>query len=723
MRADFLTYRRAMNVSLLGLVLQALLAIALAVYARYSGGHHAATTAAIAGGIGCLVWFALLVLFDQHRRERLEAIEAESLAAAETAAASAFEVAGEDMRVAARRLAAVRRFFLPGMSLLIGGLFIAVGLLRLRTGRPLFDADTFDKVTPTQPGWGVAVGLGAAFVGFVFARFVSGMAKQPAWTALRAGAAQIVAVALLGLVLAIGLFIKLAAGPDLMLRVLSVAYPIVLIAMGAEVFLNFVLDLYRPRTPGEDPRPAFDSRFLGFAAAPDRIAESVGDALNYQFGVDVKSSWFYQLLSRSVMLLVLLALVIAWGLTSLVVVQPHQTGLVLRFGEVSRPILSFGSVREVERTAPDGRTRTVSEIGPGLHVKLPWPFSSVVMPEHVQAGPNGREYRTRTTTGVQVLQLGTNPPDAGTEPILWGKQHAAVEYLNIVQSGSTGRPLSAAGSASSGGLSLLAVEVPVHYRVADSELYERIATPDARHSLLGALGRRVVTRYLASMSIDEVIASARADLAERLKVALVNEFGTLNGGEGAGIEILFVGVNGVHPPRDVAPNFERVVQARQNREAKIEEATKFEIKQLADAAGSVDLARQIASQLDELDRRSRGGAEQTELAALEIDVQKLLEEAGGEAGKLLLESGSQRWQQHMGERARAALFAAQSQSYAAAPALFRTQMYLDALRDTMAGSRVFLVPDDLPSKRLRLELQDQRIGRDVFDPTAGGEAN
>jgi Cation/multidrug efflux pump len=113
------------------------------------------------------------------------------------------------------------------------------------------------------------------------------------------------------------------------------AVPIFTIIIGAETLLNVVLDVYRPRKPGEDPRPGFDSRLLGLLAAPDRIAENIGEALNYQFGVEVSRTWFYLLLKRWWPGLIAVALLVAWGMTSLVVVEPHQRAMVLTFDKPS----------------------------------------------------------------------------------------------------------------------------------------------------------------------------------------------------------------------------------------------------------------------------------------------------------------------------------------------------------------------------------------------------
>jgi hypothetical protein len=102
MKADYLSYQRATSRSLLGLVIQLVLGLVLLLYGLF-GADKAAQTAAAYVLLGVPVWLSLAILFDQHRRERIEAIEAEAFAASDAAASSVFEQSGDDLRVAAGR--------------------------------------------------------------------------------------------------------------------------------------------------------------------------------------------------------------------------------------------------------------------------------------------------------------------------------------------------------------------------------------------------------------------------------------------------------------------------------------------------------------------------------------------------------------------------------------------------------------------------------------------
>jgi regulator of protease activity HflC (stomatin/prohibitin superfamily) len=232
----------------------------------------------------------------------------------------------------------------------------------------------------------------------------------------------------------------------------------------------------------------------------------------------------------------------------------------------------------------------------------------------------------------------------------------------------------------------------------------------------------VVTQYLGELAIDEVLATHRTTMPAELKQRLTDAYAQLNDGQGAGIEILFVGVNGVHPPTKVAPSFERVISARQNRESVIEFARKEQIAMLADIAGSVELAEEISSKLVALEalRRAEGNESDAYIEA-ELEVQRLLERAGGEAGELILSASANRWVRHMSERGLASLLQGQQSAYLAAPELYRSNMYFEALLVAMRESRVYLTPGELESLKIRLELQDKKAGTTVFDAERGAD--
>ncbi|MDX2018434.1 MAG: SPFH domain-containing protein [Planctomycetota bacterium] len=629
MRIDQLTYKRATGVSVRGLIIQVVFAVAFVIYG-FRAGDASALNAAIYLGAGILAWLALAIVFDQHRRERLEAFEQQALAESGAADTSVFGSGDDEFRPAQRRLNTLYRWFVPIVALLMAGTLIGLGVVRFLQARedlPLPGTSATRLPNEALRGWALAIATTVAFAGFVFARYASGMGKQKVWASLKAGAAVSAGSSLLGLLLAIAHFIKYI-GPDVGLVYLPIITASLLVLLGAEIVVRFLLELYRPRKAGEFPAPAFESKLLGLFAAPDRIAESISGAINYQFGSNVSDTWFYRLVLRSKELLLLVAILLFWGMTSIVVVEPHQRGLILRGGAVAR------------------------EAEPGLHFKYPWPFERLEVPVYGRVNDRGRfEEKTRTVTGLRVINLATASP-SGDKPILWTNEHARDEVFQLVQParatlsesfaapGAEEPAMTAAGSPAAGArdLAMISLEVPVHYVVRDVKAFESLGPPAMRDPILRGAGQRELIQFLGTYSIDQILGKERAGLAEKLRARVQAAYDRLNvGGEGrgAGVEVVFVGLNGAHPPRETAASFERVVQAEQNRQSKVETARAEAIERLTRSVGSVDRARTIASELMELEKLRETGAKAELIAEKEFAIQRLLEQAGGEAAAIL----------------------------------------------------------------------------------------
>ena len=131
MRGDFQRYKRAAGLSILGMVLQLALAAALVVYGLMSVRDTTASWAAAFAVSGAVVWLILAIVYDQHRRERLEALEAETVAG-ERGGTSVFESRGEEFKVAGKRLAGMYRWLLPVVAIALAGFLIGVGALTPR---------------------------------------------------------------------------------------------------------------------------------------------------------------------------------------------------------------------------------------------------------------------------------------------------------------------------------------------------------------------------------------------------------------------------------------------------------------------------------------------------------------------------------------------------------------------------------------------------------------
>ena len=263
MRIDHFAYQQATRVAGFGLLLQLLIGLLLLILGQVLG-DTALGAASWYVLPGILVWIALIIVFHQHKLERLEALERMEIEAARRDGKGVFDQETVISDAAARRLAIVHKFLVPGVTLVVAGLWLGLGILALNQyaegDRPGAEAETF--TIGTAQGWQLAICVGLSLLSFIFSRFVAGMAKQTAWQNLRGGAGVMVGTALVLLALAVGIVFHVFQQPQAV-EVVARGLAWFMILAASETLLNFVLNLYRPRRPGEFPRPAFDSRILG----------------------------------------------------------------------------------------------------------------------------------------------------------------------------------------------------------------------------------------------------------------------------------------------------------------------------------------------------------------------------------------------------------------------------------------------------------------------------
>ncbi|GAG32636.1 unnamed protein product, partial [marine sediment metagenome] len=208
---------------------------------------------------------------------------------------------GELFAAAQGRLRLFEKWFLPIFSGVIAIYQIAIGLY-------LFKAVYLgSEVEPKQPLVCAVYMTGVAFVSFLLSRYTTGMSTaQIEWKPLRAGGSFLLCIALTCFAMAIGLALA-HFKIFIWINIISWIIAILLILIGAETALNTVFDIYRPRLQGQYSRSAFDSRLLGVFNEAGGILHTAADAIDYQFGFKVSQTWFYKLLEKAVVPLVLFA--------------------------------------------------------------------------------------------------------------------------------------------------------------------------------------------------------------------------------------------------------------------------------------------------------------------------------------------------------------------------------------------------------------------------------
>ena len=305
--------RRGRNVASAGLVLQiAFTAVMLAIW-LVTGSHAAMATVWLLTG-GAALWLVVLLLFYTRQLERREAIELEEIASD----SSIFQ--GDDksqIQPMAARLALIERWVIPAFTLLWA---VWHGCMAVVVWG-VIGTESQAKLTYTSQGTLFAILIG--FLAFLFSRYSTGMGSQSGWRPLRATGGYMLGGALMVAGSAAALLGAWQGyqGVDYWV---ATAIATLMMVLGLELVINFVLDMFRPRLPGQEPRMSFDSRLLALLAEPDRVGHSLADAVNYQFGFEVSRAWFYRLLVKSFIPLAGLGLAVLVAISSIVIVNEGQ---------------------------------------------------------------------------------------------------------------------------------------------------------------------------------------------------------------------------------------------------------------------------------------------------------------------------------------------------------------------------------------------------------------
>ena len=605
--------------------------------------------------LAALIWSVLIIQFHQRTLAEQEKLDISQLAKTKEAT-KIFQAKGERatlFAVAQRRLDVLEKWFIPIFSATIAVYQIAIGLYLLKT------IPSAAEYEAKQPLICAICMTATAFVTFIISRYATGMSAQPQWKPLRAGGSIFLGIAVLCFALAIGL--ALAQFQILVVvNVIGFVVPVLLIVLGAETALNIILDIYRPRLKDQYSRSAFDSRLLGIINEPGGIFRTVASTIDYQFGFKVSQTWFYKLLEKAIVPLVLFAAITLYLLSCIIVVNPNEEVIIEHFGN---PIRSEG---------------------PGLAFKWPWPIDIAY------------KYPTKMVSEISIGFVPNVDPKTGKvipeKQLLWGKAHYKEEYKLLVASKQTVGELSAGAVP----VSLVIAAVPVQYRIKD--LYSFIYNHNEPVKLLKSICYRELTKFAASATIEvgdeadmnkSLLGAGRAEA----KSILTSKIQAAADNAGLGVEIVFLGIQGIHPPPEVAPDYQKVIGAVQKKQALILGAHAKRNRDLSALAGSVEDADKLYS-LAAKYQQAKEKNNPEEIEELEHDLDLAFAEAKGDIFTTLRKSQSYAFEKATLARATGQRFASQLKAYRAAKEIYKHEQRLAVLEETLENIRKFVVVAD-----------------------------
>ena len=260
------------------------------------------------------------------------------------------------------------------------------------------------------------------------------------------------------------------------------------------------------------------------------------------------------------------ALAAIWAASGLRMIDPQEVGLVQRFGH-----------------------HVGGELGPGLHLRWPWPVDRVtrVEPDRLRMAAVGSP-------------RGTVSSDAGAEPSYeWNVRHAGFDEAPPLER-----------LMLTGDENLVEVAARIHYRVADAAAFA-FATADPA-LLVETSAERSLRTVLAGHSLDDVLTGKR----DGIENAWHSHLAALLGSLGAGVEVVSATLQDAHPPLDVVDAFRDAASALEERETLIDEAEGYALERLPIARG--EARRQLLEAEAYQNRRveaGRGESERFELRA------------------------------------------------------------------------------------------------------------
>jgi HflK protein len=232
----------------------------------------------------------------------------------------------------------------------------------------------------------------------------------------------------------------------------------------------------------------------------------------------------------------LVKVVALYILSGLYILGPEEVGVVQRFG----------------RKLPADRQ-------PGLHYKLPWPIDKLT---RVQA------------QRVRVIEIGfrSNAAKGAAEPAAyeWNVQHRTGRFQSVPEE----------SLMLSGDQNMLELNATVHYIPSqpDDFLFRQLDGDATVRSAAESVVQQIVT----SSSLDDVMTHKRREIEDTAR----HELQTRLDRYGAGIRILEVKLEDVHPSIEVVDAFREVSDAFEEKNRLINEAQGYSNEQIALARGN-----------------------------------------------------------------------------------------------------------------------------------------
>ena len=320
-------------------------------------------------------------------------------------------------------------------------------------------------------------------------------------------------------------------------------------AVVAELAIRALARMFLPPPPAASAGAVTTSIIATLLTGGPR---SPATLLRTHLGLDFARSWALSYLSAALLPAIFATALFCWGLSGVKLIELGERGIYERFG------------------AP------VAVMGPGLHVLLPWPLGRLRTVEYgtIHAVAIGVD---QTADEMDAAVGAEDSPPASLNR-LWESSHPGqADYL--VASASTGLQ----------GFQTVSTEISVLYRVGlnDADALKSVYTVAEPNVLVKEAASRLVLRYFNSRTLDAVLGAKRENIAESLRAALSADLNSRR----AGIDVVSVLIQEIHPPAGAAAAYHAVQAAQINASASVS-------NEIGKAKRTAGVAQQEAHQLE-----------------------------------------------------------------------------------------------------------------------------
>jgi Cu+-exporting ATPase len=297
-------------------------------------------------------------------------------------------------------------------------------------------------------------------------------------------------------------------------------------------------------------------------------------------------------------------------------IRPDEIGLVQRFGK-----------------------KVLPHDGPGLHYKLPWPVDRLM--------------RVRAHQ-VRFVEIGyrSNPKASGAEPAAyeWNAQHRSGKYQSLPEESLT----------LTGDQNLIELNATVHYDLLQPDDFLLRQMDGA--ATVRAAAEAALQTAITSSPLDDVLTTGRNVIEQRVRTEIQSRLDRYR----AGVRVLSVRLEDVHPSVEVVDAFRDVSAAYEEKNRLVNEAEGYRNEQVALARGNAQAALEQARAYT-LGRTNR---------------------AEGDAGR----------------------FTDRESAYRTAPGPTETRLYLETLEQVLPGKKKLIVDRSKTPRRLFLLEDGVQIG-------------